>query len=572
MAKRFTVEAVFKAIDRISAPVTRMQNRLGKATRSINRGFKKINKTIKGFARGVKRAGTVAVASLAGIGFAMLDIITIGADFSRALGAAAAKFPGDIKRGTAEFKAMRDAAREVGKTTEFTSVQAAQGLNFLAKAGFSVAFSMKMLKPIVDFATASELEFAEAADIASDALGAFGLDSDNLVKKMAGMTRVMDVMSKAAASSNQSVTELFESAKKSAPLATAAGVSIETFSAAMAVLASNGIKASVAGTAAKNVTLALAGATTNAAKALKRLGVATSRDGKLRDQIDVLDDLREAMKSLTEQQQIVATREIFGRLSIASAAILLSDAGKKVRILREEFENAGGASAKMAAFIRDDVRGSIDGLKSAIEGVKISIFTMNEGPLKDVIDRMTDWVRLNEELIATNVGGFMADILNNIDGIAATVVTFAKWTAGILAAIVALKSLALILSVVNLIVAANPIVLIILAAVAAVGLLIAAWNRMKDVFTFDNLFDDFKRTLDKIKETKGTIDAVVHPLGIRPGAIPRVAGPQERAASSIIESRNTESSEVTIRDETGRAEITKGKFGPGLSMPMSGAF
>ena len=46
MSKRFSVEAVFKAVDKITAPVSRMQNRVQRMTRSMGRGFKKLNRTV----------------------------------------------------------------------------------------------------------------------------------------------------------------------------------------------------------------------------------------------------------------------------------------------------------------------------------------------------------------------------------------------------------------------------------------------------------------------------------------------------------------------------------------------
>ena len=57
MAGRFSVEAVFKAVDRVTAPVTRMQNRVGKLTRSMGRGFHKLNRVVGKFASGVKKPG-----------------------------------------------------------------------------------------------------------------------------------------------------------------------------------------------------------------------------------------------------------------------------------------------------------------------------------------------------------------------------------------------------------------------------------------------------------------------------------------------------------------------------------
>ncbi|MCK5344976.1 MAG: hypothetical protein KAR20_16310, partial [Candidatus Heimdallarchaeota archaeon] len=53
---------------------------------------------------------------------------------------------------------------------------------------------------------------------------------------------------------------------------------------------------------------------------------------------------------------------------------------------------------------------------------------------------------------------------------------------------------------------------------------------------------------------------------------PQMISPQERTARSIEESRTTSTSEVTIKDQTGNAEVTGGKLGKGLSLESSGSF
>lgn len=618
MATRFSVMSIFKAADRVTSPVRKMTAGISRMTRSIERGFARANRSVKKFTTALKSGALVGIASLVSLGAAIKNVILSGAEFGRAIGSAAAKFPDKIKRGTKAFDDLVKSAREVGATTEFTATQAAQGLNFLAKAGFSAAFSMRALPKIVDFATASELEFAEAADIASDAIGAFGLDSADLGEKMIGLERVMDVLSLTANSANADVTQLFESVKKSAPIATAAGVSIETYAATLGFLAANGIKASEAGTAAKNVTLALAGIGNKAAVVLKRLGVQLEdNNGDLRDQLDVLDDLRGALKQFGGKQRLTIMESIFGKLSLAAATKLLDDAGAGVRSFRSELEKAGGSSKRTAAFIRNDVKGSIDGLGSAIDGVKIKIFTLNEGPLKKTIDRMTEWVRANEDLIATNIGAFLANLIENFENI----VRIGKQIAGVTALYIALtvalkvaqaavllfnitmgagsaivatvkgavvaytavmallpKALALArvaMIALNIAMVANPIGLVVTAIaglIAIAALVITAWDPVTEFFS--DLWETIKGVVSGIGGAIARFGEFFGFTDSEDGGAPspQVAGPQERAARTISESHTTNTSEVTIRDETGRAEVTGGRLGNGLKLQQSGEF
>ena len=604
MAGRFSVETIFTAIDRISRPVMRMASRVRRATENMGRSFKRLDRSTDKLISNVKRIGTTAVVAFGVMAAAIRNVVGVGADFGRAIGSAAAKFPDQIKRGTKEFLALKTAARDVGATTEFTAIQAAGALNFLAKAGFKAQEAIGALPAIVDFATASELDLATAADIATDALGSFGMDSADLTTKMANMRKVMDVMSKAANSSNQSVEELFNSVRDGAPVAVAAGVSLETYSATMAVLASNGIKASKAGTAAKNTTLALAGVGNKAAKVFKRLGIElfNKKTGNLRDQVDVLDDLRKVMSTF-KGNKIELLAGIFGRESLASAAILLADSTGKVRELRKAMQAAGGTSKKTAMFIRDDVRGSLDGLNSAIEDVKIGIFEMNEGPLKDAIDGWTTWTRVNGKFISAKLGEALLYILNNLESIVTTIrqvagvlvvlwafslavkaitaafvvakagmAAFAFITAGIPAVLAGVRIAMLAL---NLAMFANPVGLIVLGITALIGLaalVIAAWDPVTEFF--GEMYDKVAGFLAPAASLFGFGDGSPGEDGANGTAAGGVISPQDRTATSIEKSMTSSTSQLNIAGAPEGSTLTTNTPASGIKLKLanSGGF
>ena len=614
MSARFSVETVFKALDRFSAPISKMQNRIGRLTRKMKRGFEGVDRVVKKVSSGIKKGAMVATAALGAVAFAARDVIKTGAEFGRAIGSAAAKFPDKIKRGTKEFLALQQVAREVGASTEYTATEAAKGLNFMAKAGYSAELAMRALPDIVNFATASETDFAIAADIATDAVGAFGLKGATTAEKVANLNRVMDVMSLTANSTNVNVEQLFETIKKGAPIAIKAGQSVETFSAIAGVLAGAGIKESVAGTATKNIALALAGVGNQAGKTFKKLNIPLAINGKMRDVADVFEDLSNATKNLPEDKVLAVMNAIFGKISLASAANLLGDGAESIRKLRGELEKAGGSSKRTAEFIRNDVQGSLDSLNSAIDNVKISLFSASEGPLKRVIDRMTDWVRANEALITSKINGWIETLINNFSEIV-------KWTKriaialGVFVAFIAiLKTLIVVMTAVNILMALNPVVLItlgVIALVVAVGALIKYWGRFSAAMKIatagilsamgpvGQIILAAARIKDKwepIKELFSSIgDAFVKMSGIIDGPSkffqnaggwladktgagsqgeysPQVVSPQERIARTIEEKLTRNTSEITIKDNTGRAEITRGKPGAGIKLQPSGAF
>jgi TP901 family phage tail tape measure protein len=483
MAGRFSVEAVFKAVDRVSAPVSRMQNNVSKMTRSMEAGLRGVNNSMNTLGDGIKKGALYATASLGTISVAMADIINTGAEFEQTLTNAAAKFPGEIKKGTPAFKMLEDAARKTGAATEFSASQAAEALNFLAMAGFNAKSATAALPGVVDLATAAQIDLATATDIASDSLGAFNLMSKDSAQLSTNLARVNDVLAKTATSTNTTVALMFETIKEAGPVATSAGASIETFAALTGELANAGLKGGRAGTVLKNMFVRLQAPTGGAAKTIKALGLQlTNQDGSMRDIIDVIGQLNKATAKMTSSQKAAALQSIFGMEAISGVNVLMAAGTDKLDAYRKQLEAAKGSSKTMAAMMRDTFSGSIKSLNSAIEGVKISIFSMNSGPLKEVVDRMTDWVRANGDLIASKIGNFLKMLIDNLG----TIVTWAKRIGIALGVFIALTSVlrtfVLVMTAVNLVMAMNPIGLIalaIVAAIAAIAALIFWWDEVK---------------------------------------------------------------------------------------------
>lgn len=612
MATKYSISAIFKGVDKLSAPVSRMQNRVGKFTRSMERGLRGVERTTGKITGALGKIGAAGAAAFGVASVALTDVIRTGAGFQQTLVAAAAKFPEQITKGTEAYKGLETAARRVGRETEFSASQAAGALNFLAMAGFNAEGAVAALPGVVDLATSAQMDLAEATDIASDTLGAFNLMSEDSATLGKNLARVNDVLAKTANTSNTTIQALFEAMKEGGPVAVTAGSSIEQFAAYAGLLANAGIKGSQAGTTLKNVFLKLAAPVDKAQKALRRLGVQTQdRAGNMRDVTSILGDLNKAMEGFGTAQRSAYLEAIFGKIPIAGVNVLLKAGTKNIKEYNKRLQDSAGYNRKLAGTVRDTVEGRFKSLGSAIESVKISIFSMTEGPLADVIDRMTEWVRTNEKLISTKVGEWILWVTDNLDRII-------KWAkrAGIVlgfigALIVSLKVFIGVMTAVNLVMTANPIGLIIVgigALIGAITLAIVYWDELKAAFmglsdpvkaaifaltgpigwlagvafmimeNWDYLrtfFTDLFGWIDQLVSTAfdyyvGIFDKIKSKIPFADKIFgksdPQTTSPQQRAAPT------TTSSEVTIKDNTGRAAVTKGKLGPGLKLVQSGAF
>jgi len=451
MAGRFkqmsasAVQSFKNARVKISAIISKLERK----TETFGKGFK------KAFGAGI------AIAGIAGFTLVAQDAIKTGLEFEQTVVNAAAKFPGAIRPGTKEFEALEAAARDVGATTEFTAAEAASGLNFLAMAGMNAEQSVAALPKVVDLATAAQTDLATATDIATDTLGAMGLATKDASQLSMNLARVNDVLAKTVTTSNTDMIQLFETIKQGGPVATSAGASIEQFSALAGVLANAGIKGGDAGTTLKNVFLRLAAATPQAAKQLKKLGVRTQdSSGNMRDIIDILDDLDKSTRRLGSAEKAAALNQIFGKIPIAGVNILLKEGADSMREYQKQLENASGSAFDMASLMRSTTLGAFKTMKSATEGLSITLYKQLQPSILSSVQAITKIIRSINSFIETHPGVIKA------------IISIAKIATPVLALAAAIAVVNIALAAMNFILALNPIVLIALGITAAIAALI----------------------------------------------------------------------------------------------------
>lgn len=482
MAKRFSVEAIFKAVDRVTAPVTRMQNAVGKMTRSVEAGVRRMNVRTAAIGEGIKSGALHAAAGLGAISVAMSEVIRTGAEFEQTLTNAAAKFDGDVRKGTSAFEALEDAARKTGATTEFSATQSAEALNSLAMAGFSVESAIAALPSVVDLATAAQIDLATATDVAADSLGAFNLNSTDANKVQKNLARVSDVLAMTANMTNTSIEGMYETIKEAGPVATAAGISIETFSALAGELANAGIKGSKGGTTLKNMFLRLQAPTSKSAKMMKTLGLnlAFLSNGAL-DPVQTLENLRMATEKLSSTQKAAALDQLFGSEAIAGVNVLLASGTDKLNASIKKLEGGGGSIKKVADTMRNTLLGRFKELKSTVEAVKIDIFSKVSGPLSKVVEKMVEWIRANKELISSKISGFVLAIVDNLGEIVSWIKKIGISLGVFIIFSNILKSLVLIMQALNFVMGLSPFGLMVLGVTSLILGFMALWTWIDEI-------------------------------------------------------------------------------------------
>lgn len=367
---------------------------------------------IKGGAGKIAKVGGVALAAASGAVVAFgKKSIDAGMAFDSSMsqvaatmGLTMADLQSDVKTTDTAFGTftgnLREYAQFMGKNTAFSATEAADALNYMALAGYDTQTSMDMLPNVLNLAAAGNMDLARASDMVTDAQTALGLD-------IGETTELVDKMAKTSSKSNTSVSQLGEAMLTVGGTAKNMKGGTTELSAALGILADNGIKGAEGGTALRNVLLGIQ--SKKFEKTFGELGVsAYDADGNLRPLNETLADMNTAMEGMTEQEKTKLITNTFNKADLKSVNALLGTSSERWNELTGEIENASGAAQDMADTQLDNLAGDVTLFKSALEGAQIAISDSLNPTLRTLVQEGTSGLqRLTD---AFTEGGFNAAI------------------------------------------------------------------------------------------------------------------------------------------------------------------
>ncbi|WP_145530496.1 phage tail tape measure protein [Yersinia alsatica] len=310
-----------------------------------------------------------------------------------------------LEKHNAKLAAIRQQARDIGGSTAFSPTDVARTQDTLARSGYDADAILAATEPTVNLSLASGVDIAQAAGIVTNMRSAFNLPLNQI-------RRVSDVMAKGFTNSNTNLTELGEAMKYVAPIAEAAGASIEDTTALLGVLADNGIKGSMAGTSTSAVFSRLQAPVGQAPAALKELGITTRDDkGNMLPVAKILKDIDRSFKKnqLGTAQQAEYLKVIFGEEAMKGAVKLVAAAGDgKLVEKKSKLMLADGTAQAIATVRMDNLDGDLKKFSSSWADLRIEIFEEQNTALRQLIMTATDWLvnvaawaKKNPELVAT---------------------------------------------------------------------------------------------------------------------------------------------------------------------------
>jgi len=348
------------------------QVRVSSDTSQFDAGMRRAQQELRGFSDAAKAA--FSVVGITSFAVALRGAIQTIADFERANSELAAVLGTNLKG----VEALTNSAKQLGRTSEFTASEVTQLQIALSRLGFDSSQIQDMQAAVLDFALAMNTDLASAADFTGAALRAFGLEAEDT-------SHLLDVMSAATTNSALDFSKLQASLSTVAPIAKSFGLSVEETAAFLGVLANNGFDASSAATALRNILLNLADSNGKLAKGI-------GHSAKSFDEIiAAFQELKEKGVDVNDVLQMTDKR------SAAAAVTIIQQAGA-VADLKTALDDAEGSLSTMADTMHDNLSGALKGLSSAWEGFILAL-EGSKGPLKYVVDRLTDIVNRMTDLL-----------------------------------------------------------------------------------------------------------------------------------------------------------------------------
>lgn len=197
-------------------------------------------------------------------------------------------------------------------------------------------------------------------------------------------------------------------------------------------------------------------------KALNDLNIDILDENKeLKEIPDLLNEIVKASKNLKQADQIVLMQKIGGgKLAEAFAAALIESNINNENFIEaiEKNYKTDGITKRTSQIMSDNLASDWVGFQSAVTSVQIAIGSINEEPLRKVVQTITKIIQASSAWIKAN-----PKISKTISSIISGIVILTG----------ALGGLAIIIGIINVVFLANPVSWIILGIVAAIAALVA---------------------------------------------------------------------------------------------------
>lgn len=415
-----TVEPRIKPKDETERTTNKVEGRLQKLTaKTWDITIKLKDKTISGLDK-INNALTSPLGIL-GVGAGAVGIgglITNSAQKSMDFTAEISNIKALTGMQGAEIEAVRQRALDLGKSTKYSALEAAQGMTELLKAGVDTKSVLgEASQAALDLAAAGDLSLTEAAEVMSTAMNVFGTKD---------ATHVADLLAGAANASATDVHEMKYAFSQVAADAHGVGMSIDDVNVALATFAQYGQKGEKAGTGLRNMLNNLQPHTKPAAETFSKFNFLDSNgnsvfytaEGKLKSMAEIADIMQKNLGKLNPAELDMALYDMFGVEGKGLAKVIMEQGAKAFIAMEKEMKKFTASSVALEKL--NNAKGDIEQLRGAFETFQIEALAPLEPAIRVVATAFTDFFSNADTLenVKSNVTEINDEIVAFMDNLA----------------------------------------------------------------------------------------------------------------------------------------------------------
>lgn len=362
---------------------------------AFDRGMGHVYRSLNGFSHMLRRVGTAAAVSGAGLGYPLIRATQAAAGFEDALLELEASVPDATPK---QLKAVRDEALRLAGALGLTPTEIAKSFALLIKAGMSVDDALNgAARSAVEFARVSGVGAEEAATFMKIAMNVFGVSAQEAV----------DTLSAAADVSETSISSMVQSFSLVSSAGKAFGQTLFGLSQGLAALAGFGIMGEEAGTGLKILFTKLVAPTNEAQQALARYGLTVrsfrGADGELLPLVQMADILSQKMKNVDRVLNDQTLVDVFDQRGIKVITALALLGRKGMEDLAKAMEDSRSVGEKFK-IMTGGLTGFFLRLQSAVQVVSIAFGEALSPTLRELGEtigeyakKLHDWIKAHPE-------------------------------------------------------------------------------------------------------------------------------------------------------------------------------
>ena len=371
---QFGIGMIFKGVDGVSPVAKRIGSSLFGMRQKAEMSMAGMNRAMTGAVVGFKAMQA---------GFGLTSMVTNMAEAAGDYEEQLAAIQGRTGSTTEEMKKLSDASMDAAMATQFSPTEVVKGLSDMSTAGLQVNEMLASLRPALDLAATSVGQLG-VVDAANAIVGT--VKSMNM--SLSETADVTDKLFKITQITNFQARDFGTALSRATVAGNAYNQTLDDTLITMGLLRNLNIEASVASTSLREAFRRLA-TDQKAQQAITRHGVKIyeERTGKTRSFLDVMTDLEEKTRDLTDKERArvavmgfgVRGMAAFNAVANAQATAMINGVevslkgADAINFLREQMEDSAGAAEKMRLKLLETYKGQQKLIQGSKEAVKIAL-------------------------------------------------------------------------------------------------------------------------------------------------------------------------------------------------------